>query len=315
MARGDVVTGVDNFDPYYAEVEKRANLRRALGHPRFRLITADCADLASLDRALATDTFDLCVHLAAKAGVRASLMDPLGFARANVLATQSMLELARHRGARRFVFASSSSVYGNAPRVPFSEDDPAVEPVSPYAATKRAGELLCRAHHEIYGGALIALRFFTVYGPRQRPDLAIRRFATLMMAGEPVPMYGDGSTERDYTWIDDIVSGTLAAIDRTATRPDEFSVVNLGGNHTTSLVCLIETIARGLGVQPVVQRLPPQPGDVVRTWADLTRADALLGYRPTTPLAEGIPRFLRWLGNRRFRPRVRSAGPPVAVPW
>jgi UDP-glucuronate 4-epimerase len=319
LSRGDRVTGVDNFDPYYAEAEKRENLRRALSHPRFRLIAVDCADFAGLERALTGEQFDVCVHLAAKAGVRASIMDPLGFARANVLGTQTILEVARRLGVRRFVFASSSSVYGNARRVPFSEDDPAVEPISPYAATKRAGELLCRAHHEIHGGAVIALRFFTVYGPRQRPDLAIRRFATLMLAGEPVPMYGDGSTERDYTWIGDIVAGTMAAIDRTATTHREYAVVNLGGNRTTSLKALIDAIAKGLSVEPRIRRLPPQPGDVVRTWADLSRAERLLGYQPTTTLASGLPRFLQWLREReRMGTRPADAGSsrdaPARVP-
>lgn len=301
--RGDVVTGVDNFDPSYGEHEKRDNLRAALAHPNFRLVEADCTDMDALSHALATERYDVCVHFAAKAGVRASLADPVGFARVNVLGTQVMLEVSRQIGARRFVLASSSSVYGNAGRVPFREDDPAVDPLSPYAATKRAAELLCRAHHEIHGGAMTLLRFFTVYGPRQRPDMAIRRFATLMLAGMPVPMFGDGSTERDYTWIGDILAGTLAAIDRTARQPGEFATINLGGNRTTSLARLIDLLARELGVEPTINRLPAQPGDVVRTWADVTRAEALLGYRPATPLSEGVRRFVRWLRASADRSR------------
>ncbi|HXV85692.1 MAG TPA: NAD-dependent epimerase/dehydratase family protein [Gemmatimonadales bacterium] len=313
LARGDVVTGVDNFDPYYAETEKRANLRHALRSPRFRLVEADCADAYSLDSALEGGSFDVCVHLAAKAGVRASLMDPLGFARANVGGTQVMLEYTRARGIRRFVFASSSSVYGNAERIPFSEDDPAVHPVSPYAATKRAGELSCHAHHHVYGGSLVALRFFTVYGPRQRPDLAIRRFATLMLAGRPVPMFGDGSTERDYTWIADILAGTVAAIDWTGAHPSEFAIINLGGNRTTALKRLIAQVAKELGLEPQVEQVPPQPGDVLRTWADLTRARRLLAYRPTTTLEVGIPRFLAWLKTRQADPELCASARPITL--
>jgi UDP-glucuronate 4-epimerase len=323
LARGDAVTGVDNFDPFYSESEKRGNLRHVLRHPAFRLVEADCADADGLNRALGAGTFDVCLHLAARAGVRASFTDPVGFARANVQGTEAVLEAAQRRGAKRFVLASSSSVYGDARRVPLREDDPAVEPVSPYAATKRSAELLCQKHHERYGGAVTVLRYFTVYGPRQRPDMAIRRFATQMLAGQPVPLFGDGSTERDYTWIGDIVRGTLAAIDRTADHPGEFAIINLGGDRTTSLASLIELIAQALGVQPIIDRLPAEPGDVVRTWADLTRARLLLGYRPATPLCEGIPRFLRWLGAhlgpvgdgrepppRRHRPRLTPARGP-----
>jgi len=295
LARGDAVVGIDNFDPFYSPAEKRANLAAALANPRFTLIEADCAELETVEAALAGRDIDVLVHLAAKAGVRPSLEQPMAYARANVMATQAMLELARRRGIRRFIFGSSSSVYGNNEKVPFAEDDPVERPISPYAATKRAGELLCHTYHHLYGMGVIALRFFTVYGPRQRPDLAIRRFATLMLRSEPITMFGDGTTERDYTWIDDILQGVIAAIDRTAERPGEYHIINLGESRTTSLARLIELIAASLDVRPIIEQRPMQPGDVRRTYADVSRARALLGYAPTTPVETGIPRFAEWL--------------------
>ncbi|MBI4422015.1 MAG: GDP-mannose 4,6-dehydratase [Gemmatimonadetes bacterium] len=311
LSRGAVVIGVDNFDPFYPAAEKRANLARAAKHPTFRLVEADCADLPALDTALSGESLQAVVHLAAKAGVRPSILDPLGYTRANVVATQAILELARRRGIRRVVFGSSSSVYGNSPMVPFSEDQPADRPVSPYAATKRAAELLCATYHELYHVGILALRFFTVYGPRQRPDLAIRKFGSLMLRGEPVPFYGDGSTERDYTWIDDIVDGVVAALERTRAVPGEFEIINLGGHRTTSLARLVVLLGAALNVEPRLQRLPLQPGDVVRTYADVTKAGRLLGYAPRMPIEDGIQRFAAWL---RERERERSAAPGGRAP-
>lgn len=298
LERGDRVTGLDNFDPFYAPAEKRRNLENALAHPSFRLVEGDCADLEAVESALGAEPIEAVVHLAAKAGVRPSIADPLGYARANLTGTQAMLELARHRQVTRFVFASSSSVYGNNPKVPFAEDDAVERPISPYAATKRAGELLCHTYHYLFGMGVIALRFFTVYGPRQRPDLAIRKFSRLIRRGEPIPFYGDGSTERDYTWIDDIIQGVLAAIDRTARAPGEYRIINLGESQTTTLSHLVELIGEALGVEPKLNRLPPQPGDVRRTFADITRARELLDYHPATPVEVGIPRFAEWLVER-----------------
>jgi UDP-glucuronate 4-epimerase len=302
LARGARVTGIDNFDPFYDPAEKRANLEASLAHPSFHLVEADCADPASLDAALdalpGDGRYDVVVHLAAKAGVRPSIEDPGAYVRANLVATQAMLDLARRRGIDRFVFGSSSSVYGNNETVPFAEDDPVDHPISPYAATKRAGELLCHSHHHLYGTAVHCLRFFTVYGPRQRPDLAIRKFATLMLAGEEIPMFGDGSTERDYTWIDDIVDGVEASVRRTAAEPGEYQIINLGGSRTTSLARLIALIGDAVGVEPRVRPLPEQPGDVQRTCADVARAQELLGYSPATPVERGIPAFAGWLKAR-----------------
>lgn len=295
LARGDTVIGIDNFDPFYDKALKQANLEEASRDERFSLLTADCQNLTTLEERLSSTRVDAIAHLAAKAGVRPSIEDPVGYASANVTGTQAMLELSRRLGVRRFVFASSSSVYGNNARVPFSETDAADEPISPYAATKRAGELACRTYHHLYDLSVIALRFFTVYGPRQRPDLAIRKFATLMLAGEPIPVFGDGSTARDYTWIDDIIDGVVAAVDRTAEVPPEFEIVNLGGSRTTTLSELIALLGTSLGVTPEIRRKGLQPGDVDRTYANVTRARDLLGYEPSTPIHEGIPRFAAWM--------------------
>lgn len=295
---GARVVGVDNFDPFYDPAEKRRNLRTAEQSDAFRLIEADCADLEALDTALVDEPVDVIVHLAAKAGVRPSIEAPMDYAYANLTATQAMLELARRHGVDRFIFGSSSSVYGNNPKVPFSEDDPVEHPISPYAATKRSGELLCHTYHHLYDMGILCLRFFTVYGPRQRPDLAIRKFGTLMLDGQPIPRFGDGSTERDYTWVDDILDGVVRAIERTGEHPGEFEIINLGGSRTTSLSRLIELLGDALGVEPEIRQLPMQPGDVRRTFADVEKAHRLLGYEPAVAIDDGIPRFAAWLTGR-----------------
>ncbi len=307
LRSGYGVIGIDNFDPFYSPAEKRANLEEASEDPAFELIEADCADLEAMEEHLEGRHVDAIVHLAAKAGVRPSIADPMAYARANLTATQAMLELARRRSIRRFVFGSSSSVYGNNEKVPFSEEDAVDYPISPYAATKRAGELLCHTYHHLHGLSVLALRFFIVYGPRQRPDLAIRKFGTLMLRGETIPMFGDGTTERDYTWIDDILDGVLSAIDRTGRETHEFEIINLGGSRTTSLTRLIKLIGAALDVEPRIERLPMQPGDVERTYADVAKAHRLLGYEPSTPIEEGIPRFAEWLV-----PHVHSTATPDA---
>jgi UDP-glucuronate 4-epimerase len=293
LAMGHQVIGLDNFDPFYPTALKRQNLEAALENANFTLVEGDCAVPADVERAFETRP-DVIVHLAAKAGVRPSIIDPLGYTQANVVATQVLLEAARRHEVTRFVFGSSSSVYGNNKKVPFSEDDAVDNPISPYAATKRTGELICHTYHHLFGTSVLALRFFTVYGPRQRPDLAIRKFATLLSKGDAIPFYGDGSTERDYTWIDDILQGVVAAIDRTRTHPREFEIINLGESRTTSLSKLVQLIADAMEVAPKLQRMPMQPGDVDRTFADVSKARRLLGYNPTTPVEEGIPRFIEW---------------------
>lgn len=302
VALGHEVTGVDSFDPFYDPAVKRANLAALAGNPRFRLIEADICEFEPLQtsiEATGVDSADVVVHLAARAGVRPSLERPIDYTRTNLDGTTVMLELARRFDARRFVFGSSSSVYGNNAKVPFSEADPVDHPISPYAATKRAGELLCHTYHHLYGISIASLRFFTVYGPRQRPDLAIHKFTRLMAEGRPIPLFGDGSMSRDYTYVDDILQGILAAIEFTDSPSPAFEIINLGESRTTTTADLIDAIARELNVTPVIDRQPVQPGDVERTFADISKARRLLGYDPTTPVEEGLPKFVEWFRTVR----------------
>jgi UDP-glucuronate 4-epimerase len=300
VARGDDVVGLDNFDAFYPRAVKEANVAALRRDPRFRLVEGDIRDARVVGELLAPAT--VVVHLAARAGVRPSLEDPALYASVNIEGTAVLLEAAGRAGARRVVFGSSSSVYGDTAPVPFSEEWPALAPISPYAATKRAGELLCSTFVQLYGLRIMALRFFTVYGPRQRPDLAIHKFTRLIAEGRPVPFYGDGSSERDYTYIDDIVGGVLAAVDWTAGREGALEIVNLGESRTTRLDALVALIARAVGKEARLERLPAQPGDVRRTCADVRKAARVLGYRPTTPVEDGIPRFVRWFEEAHGRP-------------
>lgn len=297
VAQRHNVAAVDSFDPFYPAEIKRRNLAALRGSERFRLVEGDIRDGEAVEAALSAAGFDgadVLVHLAASTGVRPSIDSPLLYSQVNVDGTVAMLELARRMGIRRFVFGSSSSVYGNNPKVPFAETDSVDHPISPYAATKRAGELLCHSYHHLHGMAVVCLRFFTVYGPRQRPDLAIHKFARLIARGEPIPFYGDGTTERDYTYVDDILQGIAGAIEYTGAHPDAFEIVNLGESQTVSLRRLVDLLGESLGVAPRIERLPLQPGDVDRTFADIRKARGLLGYSPSTRVEDGIPRFVRW---------------------
>lgn len=294
VAGGAEVVAVDNFDPFYDPAAKRRNLEGLQESPRFRLLEHDIADARAVDEALGPAEVDVVVHLAALAGVRPSLERPLDYLRTNVEGTGAMLELARRRGVRAFVFGSSSSVYGDSAPVPFTETDPVAHPISPYAASKRSGELICHTYAHLYGLATVCLRFFTVYGPRQRPDLAIRKFARLMAAGEEIPVFGDGTTERDYTYVDDIVQGIEGAIRYSLAHPGAFEVFNLGESRTVTLAELVDLLAAELGVEPRIRRLPPQPGDVRRTFARVEKARSLIGYAPSVPIEEGIRRFADW---------------------
>lgn len=309
LARGDRVIGVDNFDPYYDVRLKERNLREVRatderlaaspGAPasRFHFVEADCADEASMRRVFREHTPTGVIHLAAKAGVRPSIADPFAYARANVLATTLLLEEARKAGCTRFVMASSSSVYGNNPKVPFSEDDDVSGPISPYAATKRACELIGHSHWSLTKMPTACLRFFTVFGPRQRPDLAIALFLKKISAGEEIPMFGDGSTSRDYTFIDDIVAGVVASYDRIDRHG--FRIWNLGGSEPVTLRDMIDTIARVVATPAKIKQGPRQPGDVERTFADLARASAELGYKPSTRFEDGVRRQWAWMQSRR----------------
>lgn len=292
LAEGWRVTVVDNFDPYYDPAIKEANVADHLKNERYRLVRGDIRDLPGLKQEL-TGPYDVIVHLAAKAGVRPSIDDPITYQEVNVGGTQNMLELARELGVKQFIFASSSSVYGVNPNVPWREDDPVLLPISPYAATKVSGELLGHVYSHLYGIRFIALRFFTVYGPRQRPDLAIHKFARMMYKGQYLPFYGDGSSRRDYTYIDDVIQGVRAAMDYDQSN---YEIINLGNNQTVSLREMVKKLQAVLGIKAELDRMPPQPGDVPQTWADISKAGRLLGYQPSTTFDQGLQNFAAWLG-------------------
>ena len=295
IAEGRRVVGLDNFDPFYAVAVKRRNLRQLLESESFELIEGDIRDADGVDAVLAQGGVEAIVHLAAKAGVRPSIEDPIGYMDVNIHGTAALLESARKYGIRKFVFASSSSVYGNNKKVPFSETDNVDFPISPYAATKKAGELICHTYSHLYGIGMTCLRFFTVYGPRQRPDLAIHKFARMIEADEPIPVFGDGSMERDFTYIDDIIDGVTAAIEAC----EGFEIYNLGESRPVRLDALIGEIEAALGKKAVICRQPEQPGDVRRTYADVDKAVRRLGYRPKTELSVGLARFVRWLREQK----------------
>ena len=287
------VTVIDSFDPFYSPEIKRRNIRDVLADERFRLIEADIRDDRVLDAAC-SEKVDVIVHLAARAGVRPSLEQPQLYADVNVGGTVALLELARRQEIRRFVFGSSSSVYGNDATPPFRESERADQPISPYAASKRAGELYAHTYQHLYGLTVASLRFFTVYGPRQRPDLAIHKFARRMLRGEPIHVFGDGSMQRDFTYVEDIVAGVCSAINWTEAASSH-EVFNLGGSQTTSVKRLLELLEEVLDSKADVVYQPEQAGDVDQTFADISKAAAVLGYRPQTTLRDGLQHFAEWL--------------------
>ncbi|MEO6724325.1 MAG: GDP-mannose 4,6-dehydratase [Blastocatellia bacterium] len=284
------VTVVDNFDDFYSQQIKRQNIENHLLHPAYRLVEADIRNYTALKQLFSDEVFDVIIHLAAKAGVRPSVTDPRTYQEVNIAGTTNLLDLAERNGIKKFVFGSSSSVYGPSATPPFKEDAPLV-PISPYAATKAAGELIARTFSHLHGMNITCLRFFTVYGARQRPDLAIHKFARLISSNRPIPIYGDGSAERDFTYIEDIMQGVLTAIDYHATP---FEVINLGESHTITVNLMIELLEDALGQKAVIDRQPAQPGDMPRTHADISKAQALLGYKPTTSIEVGIKKFAEW---------------------
>jgi len=287
---GAEVSVIDNFDPFYDPAVKQFNLDSASQSSRFRLLNLDIRDLDAL-RAGARGDYDVIVHLAAKAGVRPSIKDPIDYYSVNVGGTQNLLEAAREWRVPQFVFASSSSVYGVNPNVPWRENDQVLQPISPYASTKVSGELLGHVYSHLFGIRFIALRFFTVYGPRQRPDLAIHKFTELMSSGLPIPYFGTGKTRRDYTFVDDIVAGIRAAA---CYKRNMFEVFNLGNNRTVSLAELVSALEDILGFRATLDKQPEQPGDVPQTWADISKASELLGYTPRTELHCGLRKFVDW---------------------
>ncbi len=293
LDEGLVVVGIDNFDDFYDPQIKRENIGTCLNNKNFRLIEADIRDRTAMDKA--AEGIEIIVHLAAKAGVRPSIAQPLLYADVNINGTMVLLEAAIKHKIGKFVFGSSSSVYGNNEKVPFSEDDSVDFPISPYAATKKACELICHTYHHLYGIDISCLRFFTVYGPRQRPDLAIHKFSKLIEQDKPIPVYGDGSMMRDFTYIDDIIDGTTAAM----SKCEGFNIYNLGESKPVTVNDLIGAIEKALGKKAIREYLPLQPGDVNRTYADITKAARELGYNPSTPIPDGLAKFTAWLRQEK----------------
>jgi UDP-glucuronate 4-epimerase len=297
LREGAHVVCLDNFDSFYDPNIKIKNVgglvRKFPG--QFELVAGDIRNREHLQEAFKKTRFDLVVHLAARAGVRPSITDPLLYQDVNIRGTIVLLESCREFGMKDFIFASSSSVYGESRKVPFSEEDLDVRPISPYGATKRAGELLCYSYHHLFGMNIACLRIFTAYGPRQRPEMAIHKFIRLIEQGGKIPMYGDGSSRRDYTYIDDLIDGVLAAVH----RHKGFEIYNLGESQTTSLKELIELIEEALGKKANIERFEPQPGDVFLTYADVSKARRMLGYEPKVNMTEGIKRFVEWYKEER----------------
>jgi UDP-glucuronate 4-epimerase len=294
LREGQAVWAFDDLNPFYAPALKQANLRQLQGLGRsFEFIQGDLADRAAVDKALARARFDQIIHLAARAGVRPSLEEPALYQRVNVEGTVNLLEASRLSGVKKITIASSSSVYGVNARVPFSESDPIFSAISPYAASKLACEALGHVYHHVYGMDVVMLRFFTVYGPRQRPDLAIHKFAKLIRAGQPIPVFGDGSSARDYTYVTDTVDGVMAC-----TRKEfGFDIFNLGESQTVTLAHLIELLEQALGKKAVINRQPLQAGDVPITYANIAKARAQLGYAPQVKIEKGIPLFVEWFNG------------------
>lgn len=292
-AQGHRIVVLDDFNDYYDPAIKRANLVERL--PEALLVEGDIRNKTVVEQTF-SHGIDTVIHLAARAGVRPSISDPELYISTNIQGTYHLLDAAHRHGVKTFIFASSSSVYGVNQKVPFAEDDLIQATISPYAMTKLAGEQMCSNFSHLYGMRCVCLRFFTVYGPGQRPDLAIRKFTESILHDKPVEMYGDGSTERDYTYIDDIVQGVVAALHY---QGPIFEIFNLGESQTTKLRDLIAEIGKAMGKQPAIRRLPDQPGDVPRTYANISKARELLGYNPQTKIAEGIPKFVEWYLNQQ----------------
>ena len=290
LSEGWAVVGVDNFDSFYSREIKESNISDCLSNKQFKLIEGDIRDGECVDDLCSKEKFDIIIHLAAKAGVRPSIEDPVGYQDVNIKGTLVMLEGARNHGVKKFIFGSSSSIYGNNEKVPFCESDNVDFPISPYAATKKAGELLCHTYSHLYDIDITCLRFFTVYGPRQRPDLAIHKFSRLIESGEAIPVFGDGSMRRDFTYIIDIIDGVMGAIDNC----QGYEIYNLGESQPVRLDELIKAIEEALGKKATINRLPVPPGDVRQTYADVSKAVSRLGYNPKVGLKEGLTEFVKW---------------------
>ena len=300
ISLGMEVCAIDNFDDFYPEAIKRSNIKNLLGRDEFKFLEGDIRDRDLLKDVIRKSSPDIIVHLAAKAGVRPSILDPILYQDVNILGTNILLEVMREEGLKKFVFASSSSVYGNCPNFPFSEDDPMANPISPYGMTKKAGEVLCYTYHHLYGIDTVCLRFFTVYGPRQRPDMAIHKFTKKIVSGEKIEVFAEGKSGRDYTYIDDIVSGIHGSMDYVSRlKKPVFEIVNLGGSKIVRLNELVRIVEKGLDKKADLKLMPSQPGDVELTSAEISKAEKLFGYKPETSIEEGIDNFIKWYRGHR----------------
>ena len=290
---------IDNFCNFYDPKIKEENIKEALLKPNYKLYRGDIRDLELLDKIFSENKIDAVIHLAAMAGVRPSIEDPILYQEVNCMGTQNLLETMKRYNVLNLVMASSSSVYGNNKTVPFKETDIVDFAISPYAATKKANEVMTHVYHKLFNFNVIMLRFFTVYGPRQRPDLAINKFTQLMLNNEKIPMFGDGLTSRDYTYIDDIVFGIEKSIQYTEENKNVYEIINLGNSSPITLLSMINIIGRVVGINPQIEKLPMQPGDVERTYADISKAKKLLGYNPKTSFEKGIENFVIWYKNSK----------------
>lgn len=297
LKEGNKVVTIDNFCDYYDPKIKEKNVKEFLDNENYKLYRGDIRNRADIKRILDENNIDVIMHLAAMAGVRPSIEDPLLYQEVNGIGTQNLLEEAKLHNIKSLVLASSSSVYGNTKEVPFREDMIVDYAISPYAATKKANEVMAHVYHKLNNMNIIMLRFFTVYGPKQRPDLAINKFTRLMLEGKEIPMYGDGSTSRDYTYVDDIVDGICKSCDYVMNNDNVYEIINLGSNSPISLKEMINTIGNVLNVKPIIKELPMQPGDVDRTYASIEKAKSLINYSPKTSFEEGIKKFVEWYRN------------------
>lgn len=286
-----IVVGADNFDDYYSKKIKEQNLSYFINHPNFTFVELDLTNKSELFK---LSKFDIVVHLAAKAGVRPSIETPLNYIKHNIEASQNLLDFLVRRNIKKYIFASSSSIYGNTNQIPFAENDPCNHTISPYAYTKKAGEMMNYAYHHLYKIDIINLRLFTVYGPRQRPDLAIHKFVNLISNEQPIEMYGDGNSARDYTYIDDVIFGIVSSINYVLNNVNIYEQINIGNNYPVSLKKLIETISASLKINPIVNQITQQKGEVDMTFADISKAKELLNYFPQTKFEDGISQFVNW---------------------
>ncbi len=294
LNEGNRVIAIDNFCDYYSPLLKEKNIKDFLDNPNYKLYRTDIRNSEDIKKIFSDNKIDVIVHLAAMAGVRPSIENPLLYQEVNGMGTQNILEAAKLNNINSLVMASSSSVYGNCKEIPFRENMIVDFAISPYAATKKSNEVMAHVYHKLNNMNIIMLRFFTVYGPKQRPDLAINKFTRLMLEGKSIPMYGDGTTSRDYTYIDDIVDGIIKSCDYVENNVNVYEIINLGSNNPISLKEMINTIGEVLNVEPNIEVLPMQPGDVDRTYADITKANKLLGYNPSITFKEGIEKFVLW---------------------